>query len=180
LNFLIRPGFWRRGFRLRGLIHRGLLKVLEGLEGAEEHTIGGFDSALKAAESFERILITLAERRMVLEVWVGKFGAAQVLVERFELVSPELGLDAAETALGPLGGDESIDESKLRGVGRLVVLEECGLEGIEFLRVFTANDMGEGVDAGLESILRADGFAFGGNGTGGFLRIPSIGFDLCL
>jgi len=31
------------------------------------------------------------------------------------LVIPELGFDAAEAALGPLGGDEGLDEGELNG-----------------------------------------------------------------
>jgi hypothetical protein len=106
----------------------------------------------------------------VLEPGVRPFGASKVLVEVLELAGPELGLNAAETALGPLGGDEHIDERKLSGIGRLMMLKECGLKGIELGGVFAANDLREGVDVRLESILRTDGFDIlrisCGNGAG--------------
>ena len=41
---------------------------------------------------------------------------AEVFIEAFDAVVPELGFDAAEAALGPLGGDEGVDERELVGV----------------------------------------------------------------
>jgi hypothetical protein len=116
----------------------------------------------------------------VLEAGVDPLGAGEILVEVLKLACPELGLDAAEATLGPFCGDEGIDEHKLRGVRWLMMLEECGLEGFELGEVFAANDVRDGVDAGLQSILRAGGFAFGGFGAGRFLGVLSIGVDLCL
>jgi hypothetical protein len=65
-----------RGSRLRGLIHWGLLEVLEDFEGAEEHAVGGFDAALEAVEGFDSVLVGVAEREVVLEGGVDKFGAS--------------------------------------------------------------------------------------------------------
>jgi hypothetical protein len=62
---------------------------------------------------------------------------------------PELGFDAAEAALGPLGGDESIDERTLVGVGGVEVEEEFRGEGFEFGGALAGDDVGMGVDAGL-------------------------------
>jgi hypothetical protein len=45
---------------------------------------------------------------------------------------PEFGLNAAEAARGPLGGDEGIDERELVGVGGLELEEEGGGERFEF------------------------------------------------
>ena len=125
---------------------------------------------------------SIAVRAFVLAVIAVVVGglAGQILVEGFELVGPKLRLDAAEAALGPLGGDQGIDERKLGGIGRLMLLKERGLEDIELVGIFAANDVREGVDAGLERILRANGFTFRGFGTGGFLRVSSISFDLCV
>jgi hypothetical protein len=62
---------------------------------------------------------------------------------------PKFGLNAAEAALGPLGGDEGIDERELVGAGGLELEEEGGSEGFEFGWVFAVDDVGRGVDAGL-------------------------------
>jgi hypothetical protein len=132
---------------LPGLLWRSFLKVLEGFEGAKVHAVGGFDAPLQAAEGFESIHIGAAERRLVLERGVGKFGAGKILVEGLELEGPELGLDPAETALGPFRGNERIDERKLGGVGRLVLVKVCGGEGFELGGIFAGNDVGGGVDA---------------------------------
>ena len=87
-------------------------------------------------------------------------------VTGFVALVPKFGLNAAQAALGPLGGDEGIDERELVGVGGLVVEEECGGEGLELAGVFAANDVGRGVDAGLEGVERGGGFTFGGRGAG--------------
>ena len=65
---------------------------------------------------------------------------------------PELGFDAAEAALDPLGGDEGVDERELGGAGGSVVEEELDGEGFEFSGIFAGNDVGPGVDAGFEGV----------------------------
>jgi hypothetical protein len=47
----------------------------------------------------------VAERGIVLDGGVDEIGVGQIFVEAFDLVIPELGFDAAEAALDPLGGD---------------------------------------------------------------------------
>ena len=118
------------GSRWRG----GFLEVLEDSEGAEVHAVGAFDAALEAAEGFEGVLIGVAEGGIVLDRIVEELGVSKVLVEALDLVFPELGFDAAEAALGPLGGDEGIDQRTLVGVGGLVVEQEFGGKGLEFDR----------------------------------------------
>jgi hypothetical protein len=60
----------------------------------------------------------VAERGIVLDGGVDEFGVGETFVEAFDLVVPELGFDAAEAALGPLGGDEaSTSESWLGSAG---------------------------------------------------------------
>ena len=93
--------------------------------------------------------------------------------------SPELGLNPAEAALGPLGGDEGIDERELVGIGGLVVEKERGGEGFELGGVFAGDDVGEGVDAGFQGVERGGGLAFGSDGAGRFFGVQTIGVDLC-
>jgi hypothetical protein len=132
---------------LSGLLWPTFLKVLESFEGAKVHAVGGFNAPLQAAEGFESVQVRAAERRLVLERGVGKFGTGKILVEGLDLEGPELGLDTAEAALRPFRGDERIDEGELRGISRLVLVKVCGGEGIELGRVFAGNDVGRGVDA---------------------------------
>jgi hypothetical protein len=149
------------------------------LEGAKVHAVGNINAPLNAEKGIEGIRVGVAEGREL--CWIGSrryFGVGGVVA--FVAGVPEFGLDAAEAALGPLGGDEGIDEGELVGVGGVVVEEECGGEGIERGGVFAGDDVGMGVDTGLEGVERGGGFAFGGSGAGGFLRVEPIGVDLCL
>jgi hypothetical protein len=109
---------------------------------------------------------------------VDEIGVGEILVEALDLVIPELGFDAAEAALGPLGGDESVDERELVGVGGVEVEEECRGEGFEFGGIFAGDDVRPGVDAGFEGVEGRSGFAFGRGGAGGFLGVAAVGVDL--
>jgi hypothetical protein len=109
---------------------------------------------------------------------IDEIGVGKILVEALDLVIPELGFNAAEAALDPLGGDEGVDEWELDGVGGAEVEHECGGEGFEFGGIFAGDDVGPGVDPGFESVERGGGFAFGGGGAGGFLGVAAIGVDL--
>jgi len=166
------------GWRLGGLGGRGGLEILKSFDGAEEHPVGGIDAAVEAGEGVEGILIGMAERGIVLDGGVDKIGVGKILVEAFDLVIPELRFDAAETALGPFGGDEGVDEGEFGGAGRLVVVVECGGEGFEFGGIFAGDDVGPGVDAGFQGVERRGGFAFGRRWAGGFLGVEAIGVDL--
>ena len=64
---------------------------------------------------------SVAERGIALDGRVDEFGAGEVLVEDVDAVIPELGFDAAESPLDPLGGDQGVDERELDGIGRLVM-----------------------------------------------------------
>jgi hypothetical protein len=86
------------------------LEVLEGFEGTEVHAVGRIDTALNAGEGIEGGMESVAERGIVLDGGVDEIGVGEILVEALDLVIPELGFDAAESALGPLGGDEGVDE----------------------------------------------------------------------
>jgi hypothetical protein len=63
---------------------------------------------------------------------VEEVGVGEVFVETFDLVVPELGFDAAESALNPLGGDEGVNQRELVGVAGMEVEHERGGESFEF------------------------------------------------
>jgi len=111
----------------------------------------------------------------VLDGGVDEFGVGEVLIEAFDAIVPELGFDAAEAALDPLGGDEGVDKRELGGSGGFVVEEELGGEGFEFSGILAGDDVGPGVDTGFEGVERGGGFAFGRGGAGGFLSVEAIG-----
>jgi hypothetical protein len=112
---------------------------------------------------------SMAEGGIVLDGGIDEIGVGEILVEALDLVIPELGFDAAEAALGPLGRDEGVDERELDGVGGAEVEHECRGEGFEFGGIFTGDDVRPGVDAGFEGVEGGGGFAFGRGGAGGFL-----------
>ena len=135
-----------------GRLRRGGLEVLEGFEGAEVHAVGGVDAALNAGERIEGGMESVAERGIVLDGGIEEIGVGEIFVEAFDLVIPELGFDAAKTALDPFGGDEGVDEGELDWVGRVEVEHECGGEGFEFGGILAGDDVGPGVDAGFEGV----------------------------
>jgi len=81
------------------------MNVLEDFEGTEEHAVGGIDAALDAGKGVEGVLESMAERGIMLDGGVQEIGMSEIFVEAFDLVIPELRLDAAEAALYPFGGD---------------------------------------------------------------------------
>ena len=105
----------RPGRRL-GLGGLGVLEVLEDFECAEVHAVRGIDTALNSGKGIEGGMESVAEGGIVLDRGVEEIGVGEIFVEAFDAVVPELGFDAAESALGPLGGDEGVDESELVGV----------------------------------------------------------------
>ena len=96
----------------------GGLEVLEDFEGAEIQAVGGIDAPVKAVKGIDRAVVSLAEGPPVLDGIVHVLGAREVVVQGFDAVVPEFGFDAAQAALGPLGGGEGIDERQLVGAGR--------------------------------------------------------------
>jgi len=156
------------------------LEVLEDFEGAEVHAVGAIDAPLNAGERIEGVVEGVAEWGIMLDGGVEEIGVREIFVEAFDAIVPELGFDAAESALRPLGGDEGVDESDLVGVGGVEVEEVRGGEGFEFGGVFAGDDVGPRVDAGLEGVEGGGGFAFGRGGASGFLGVKAIGVDLGL
>jgi hypothetical protein len=110
-------GGWRFGGRGRGLGGRfgpgmpGPYEVLEDLERPKVQAIGPVNAPLNAEEWIDGVRVGVAEGREW-RCWIWRiiryFGVGGV--ERFVAGIPEFGLDAAESALGPLSGDEGIDE----------------------------------------------------------------------
>ncbi len=92
---------------------------------------------------------SVAEGGIVLDGGIDKIGVRKVFVEAFDLIVPELGFDAAEAALDPLGGDEGVDQRELGGADGAVVEVESGGEGFEFGGIFAGDDVRPGVDAGF-------------------------------
>jgi hypothetical protein len=116
------------------------------------------------------VLVGVAEREIVIVV----------PAEAFDAEIPELTFDAADAALGPLGGDEGIDERALVGVGGVEVEQEFLGKSFELGRIFSGDDLRTGVDAGFEGVERGGGFAFGGSWAGRFLGIQAIRVNLCI
>ena len=169
----------RPGRRL-GLGGLGVLEVLEDFEGTEIHAVSRINAPLNAGKGIEGGMESVAEGGTVLDGGIDEFGVRKVFVEAFDLIVPELGFDAAEAALGPLGGDESVDESELVEVGGAKVEVKCGGESFELGGIVAGDDVGTGVNAGFEGVERRGGFACGRGGAGRFLGIEAIGVDLGL
>ena len=123
------------------MLRRCGLEVLKGLEGPEEHAVCGIDAPLDASKGLEGGVESVAERGIVLDGRVDEFGAGESLVEDVAAEIPELGFDAAEAPLDPLGGDQGIDERELNGIGRLVVEQELFGEGFELVGIFAGDDV---------------------------------------
>jgi hypothetical protein len=84
------------------------LEVHEDFEGAEVQAVGGIDAPLNTVEGIEGVVVGMAEWGIVFDGFVEEVGIGEVFVQAFDVVVPELGFDAAEAALGPLGGDKGI------------------------------------------------------------------------
>ena len=104
----------------------GGLEIHEDFEGAEVETVGRIDAPMEAVKGIDGVVVDMAEGPSVLEGVVGELGAGHVIVQAFDAVVPEVGFDAAEAALGPLGGDQGIDERELVVAGGM----EFEVEGL--------------------------------------------------
>jgi len=82
-----------------------------------------------------------------------------------------LGLGFGEADDHPGTADEDVDLEALGLGDGAILLVELGDEGLEFFAAFGADDLGFGVDAGLQSILGGAGLALGSAGPGGFLGV---------
>src|ERR1039458_3433319 len=96
-----------------------------------------------------------------------------------EATGQHTGLEAGDAEEGHLAEGDALDGEDFLGVDGTVGVEGILAEVVEGLEVFEADDgeggAGEAVLAGVESGL---GFAGGGAGAGGFLRVAAVGGDL--
>ena len=138
------------------------LQPLEQPEGVVVMALGHIDAPLKAGEFVTLLGVGLREGD----------------VEDVGGVLPELGLDGAETAEELLTIDEGIDEHALLGGGGTEAAVIFGDELFECRGVFAADELRLGVDAGFECVHGGAGLALDGAGSGGFLRVETIGCEL--
>jgi hypothetical protein len=134
-----------------------------------EVALGGLDAAADAGECVGVVYEDLAHG--------GDF-AEEGLVDAFALRFVAFGLDAGHAAHGPEVLHKHFDQGGFGGSGGLVLLEVIGGELFESGGVFAHDDLGLGVDAVLEGVEADGGFALGGAGAGGLLRVGAVGGDL--
>ena len=156
----------RRLTALTGLRGAGLY-FPEGHEGAMVRALDGVDAAL---ETFEGVAVAL--------VGLGCLEALLLPEKTGDVELEELGFEGAEAALHPLGGDQGIDQGADFGSGGLVAVMVLSSEERESRGIFAGDDLGLGVNAGLQSIEADSGPALSGAWTCGFLCIEPIGLDL--
>ena len=154
----------RFGFRGSG---KAGLELQQLFEGAVVAALGGIEAAMEAREGFR------AEDK-------GPAGRDKIFLGApfMHGVLPELGLGFAEAAELPLGGCHGVDEEALFGGGGLKAVVMLEGEGFEGVGVLARDDVGVGVDAGLEGIEAGNGLARFGAGAGGVLRVAAIRLDL--
>jgi hypothetical protein len=150
-----------------------VVEALQLSEGAVKGALGGIDPALEEMELMIRPGGDLAERGVLVQSVEGFRGVG-------ELVSPELGLGAAEAAELPIGADEVIDEDAFGGSGRLPLEVIVAGEGFELGAVLAGDDLRFGFDAGFECVEARDGLSFGRARARGVLRVSTVGIDLKL
>ena len=91
---------------------------------------------------------------------------------------PDVGFGAVEAVGKPVGGEEGLDEEAVFGGVGLEAVVVGGGEGGEIVEGFAGEEDGFGGDTEFEGVEAADGFAFGGARTGGFLGVGAIGGEL--
>jgi hypothetical protein len=144
-----------------------LAEEAEGFERAVVGALGRIDAALEAAEGGLATGEGLAGSTVV-------FGSPGILHFAFE----DLGIDSAKATEQPLVVDEDVDEEAFFGGSGKEALAIFPGEGFKGGRVFAADEVGFGVDAGLESIHAGDGLARNGAWAGGTQGVKTIRRDL--
>ena len=91
---------------------------------------------------------------------------------------PEGRFGPIEAAEHPLAGDQGIDEHAALRRGRVEALLVFSEERFKLSRIFAGDDLGLGVDAGLQGVEARDGFALLGAWAGGPLGVLTISVDL--
>src|ERR1035437_7286251 len=90
----------------------------------------------------------------------------------------EIGLDAPQAALLPIGAEHGSDVEGLgRGLGTELAVVVGG-EGVVIGGIFAGDDDGGGVQSVLQGVEAGDGLALDGAGSGGLLGVGPIGGDL--
>ena len=129
--------------------------------------LGGVDAALEAAERICSAAEGLPGGAVVL-------GSPGILHFAFE----DLGIDSAKTAEQPIIVDEDINKEAFFRVGGQETVAVFRGEGFQGGGVFAADEVGFGVDAGLERIHAGDGLALRRAGAGGKQGVETIGRNL--
>ena len=127
------------------------LDAFEVTQGAVPGALGRIGAALEKREVF-------FGAHKVQAFGVG--AVAHVLV--IGVVVPELGVGEGIAAEEPVGVDEGGDEEGLFGSGGIPAEEVSVGEGTEFGGVFAGDDLGSGVEAGLEGVGTGGCLALGG------------------
>ena len=91
---------------------------------------------------------------------------------------PEALFDALGAAEAPLEAGDVADQGFLEDAHRLELADEVGAELVELVGVFGIEDEVCGVGAVGDGVKGGAELAFLGDGAGGALGIPAIGFDL--
>jgi hypothetical protein len=147
-------------------------------EGSGGGALVGVDAALEGLEALVEVVEGDGEG-VAAGVDVGlTVGGAEHVVVVAELELPDVGFDGAETADHPFVVDEGVDEVALARADGVELGIVFGGELGESFGIFTANDVGLGMNAGFEGVHRRSGFAGVGAGAGRVLRISTIRFDL--
>jgi len=106
---------------------------------------------------------------------IGEEGGGQGCAGSFgEEGAVEVGLDALEAALLPVGAEHGVDVEGFGGGLGTEVAVVVGGEGVVVGGVFAGDDDGGGVDAVFQGIEAGGGLALGGAGSGGLLRCAGI------
>jgi hypothetical protein len=139
-----------------------LAEAGEGFERGAERALGGRDAALQPLEDL--LLVPEGGGQRILLGFLTPL--AKVRGALVDGPIPDLRLGFAEATQKPIGGDSVIDEGDLFGALRLVTVVIPGGEALEGVGIFAGDDLGLGINARLQSIHAADGFPFGGSGSG--------------
>ena len=154
---------------IHGLVNGGFGLLAGAAEFGVSSIPGAFeggDLALHAAEEFGGR-------------GIGEEGSCEGCAGGFgEEGAVEVGLDALEAALLPVGAEHGVDVEGLGwGFGTEVAVVG-GDEGVVVGGIFAGDDDGGGVDAVFQGIEAGGGLALGGAGSGRLLRVGAIGVDL--
>ena len=125
--------------------------------------LGGRDAALGTAEGFG------VSHKCPTHV---------LLLHRKEVAIPDAGGGGHVATAEPFGAYEVVNEAAFIRGGWLVACVIFGDEGFVVLLTFRGDDVGFGVEAGFQGVLRGRGFTVSGFGASGFFGVGAVGADL--